>query len=150
MGWDCSWNRLGKAFDFCPDYFQVCQNLNDTNNPGFSERDDVACAVSPFQSNLSSWHNSAGHHMHTEPQNGESMIWTKIQAWHFLYHFTYSTAHLHNPPCLDISRLTFNLQVLVLLIWCCKWQGESRDRNIDYLSLQGVTLSPLSWCKDVL
>lgn len=55
MGWDCSRNRLGKAFDLCPDYFQVCQNLNDTNNPGFSERDDVACAASPFQSNLSSW-----------------------------------------------------------------------------------------------
>lgn len=77
MGWDCSRNRLGKAFDLCPDYFQVCQNLNDTNNPGFSERDDVACAASPSQSNLSSWQKKQ---MHAEPQNGESMISTKIQA----------------------------------------------------------------------
>lgn len=77
----CSWNRLGKMFDCCPDYFQVCQYLNDTNNPGFWERDDVVCAVSPFQSNLSSWQNSAGHHMHTDKS------WTEILAWRSLFFF---------------------------------------------------------------
>lgn len=55
-----------KAFDFCPDYAQICQYLNDTNNPDFPERDDVTCDVSPFQCNLFKLAKPAK--MHTEPK----------------------------------------------------------------------------------
>lgn len=132
MTWKCPWYRLGKAFDFCPNPFQVYQYLNETNNPVFSERDEVVC-LSPFgvvfQVGLTEWRE--------HDLNANSSLAPPL-----------SSGHLSSPSGLEIGSLTFNRQVLTLLFRRCTLQ-ESQEIRAHYWLPEptGVTVSPRSGAK---
>jgi len=103
----CVWNRPGKVCDFCSDYFQVCQCLNDTNNPGFWEK-GMMLYVSPFRTNLSSWQSGAScaHSLRV-------IVWQeRFSNYGFRLLFSLLPCHLFNCLYLHISRLNFKVSSL--------------------------------------